>query len=1067
MMNWLTKILRIYPGEIVPVSQFVLLSLLMQAGLTAGITAADSIFFVQEGVDKLPVIYIAAPVMMLFYIPLITVLLSRFGIEFVVRFSNTILLMGGVGLFAGFYLSGSGDSGYPTWLIYTAKLYTYLWYVGIYSTLWNYIDTYFDLQTGKRVYGLFSAGAALGAMLGGALVKSITEYASVEWVFLVWSACALAAFGVLAWINKTQVKLTDTDTEDGPEGTFLERLSHMLETFNGSRFAILITLLLFSTLSLTSVCEFITMGIFSEGRSEEELAGLFGMLTMATNGLNLFINLFLFNKLVAVFGVRNMAFIQPIAYLAVFLTFSFTDAFAAAFLGYMAYQTLLVSIDNNNYNFLFNALPNKAKEQIRTFIEGFCEPCAAAIAGIFLLTWGRDMTVPKLAGTALAGVAAMFICVALLRNEYIQALVRNLRSTWLDLSISLKDTVQSLSRGELNRIITYARSDDYRSALTAIRFLWLRDQKLALESLIDLMPRLDDDDLNEAARILEEILVAENPEVTAQLILWIEDINHTSVLKHPRIFETLVTHGLLSDASIQLLMPQGTQIARHPMHASGTHDEATARDRGHFLQQLADMLHGGDSDRVIALKILNNRGERSFIPEVIPYATHENPSVRLAALEALAKLSGPDDQAYVRPLIKKLRLDDQREVKATIDMIAHTGDMGAVGLLIERSNTFTPSENLLLERTIATLGKRCVPIVVESLLNPRLNYRSRECAAQILSHISFYQLEVLFHSIVREELKRSTGFADFYRFLAHPEISSPALNLLPRYYSEQTVAATNFILSLYQLMGRLPDMDLIRSTLYSDNIKERGNAAETVSQSCGRIVSAKIFSNIEKVGRYGPIQTHSVRVSGQALRTWLSQQAEQTSELEWILTIQAMWELKDEAANAVCHKRLVNSESSLEREQMRELIKRSVADRSKRLPIYTPAERIWAASQSQLLDGLDLFEITHMIDSIKSRDFEPESTVIPPDSEAKSAWFVHEGSVDFRLNEGDAWNTLENPQAFGHEAAISEGPHQIVARAGREGCRLFEVDHRAIQRAIDVSANVGIHFLTLKVGYRP
>ena len=55
----------------------------------------------------------------------------------------------------------------PLPLCYAAKLWAALWYVGLYTLYWNFVDSYFNLADAKRVFSLLAAGSALGAIIGG------------------------------------------------------------------------------------------------------------------------------------------------------------------------------------------------------------------------------------------------------------------------------------------------------------------------------------------------------------------------------------------------------------------------------------------------------------------------------------------------------------------------------------------------------------------------------------------------------------------------------------------------------------------------------------------------------------------------------------------------------------------------------------------------------------------------------------------------------------------------------------------------------------------------------------
>ena len=81
MPEILTRFLRVQPGEGRKVLQFALLGALLQAGLATGMSAADSLFLIKIGADKLPVVYLLTPAMMLGYIPAFAWLLGRYHID--------------------------------------------------------------------------------------------------------------------------------------------------------------------------------------------------------------------------------------------------------------------------------------------------------------------------------------------------------------------------------------------------------------------------------------------------------------------------------------------------------------------------------------------------------------------------------------------------------------------------------------------------------------------------------------------------------------------------------------------------------------------------------------------------------------------------------------------------------------------------------------------------------------------------------------------------------------------------------------------------------------------------
>lgn len=415
-------------GDWARVAPLMVLSGLLQMGIAIGMSAADSLFIAHVGADRLPIVYAIMPVIMLVYIAGYTRLLSRQGIDFVFKLTVGVLVVGGVALSA--VLQRAGEI--PVEVIYAAKIYTSLWFIGLYSLLWNYVDGFFNLSDAKQAYGLIAGGAAVGAIIGGTLVTHLSALLGVGWLFMVWATSAAMAWPVLLWIER-KVDRVPAEVEMGSA-----RKRTLRETFGrllANRFVWVFTLLIFMTLVTATLCEFRSLSIFEEQvRTAEELASLFGHLYAGVNVLNLLITLVVFKFLVRHLGVRNIALVQPAAFLIVFGLLLLDGGMVAALAGFVVLQGLMTSIDYNNQNLLFNALPEQGKEETRTVIEGICEPMATATAGVFLLVAQQGISAD---GLSMVGFLMAIGCLALavvLRLDFVSAVVANIRRGWLDFS---------------------------------------------------------------------------------------------------------------------------------------------------------------------------------------------------------------------------------------------------------------------------------------------------------------------------------------------------------------------------------------------------------------------------------------------------------------------------------------------------------------------------------------------------------------------------------------------------------------------------------------------------------
>ena len=296
------------PWRVVP---FMILGALIQGGLAIGVSAADSLFISNIGANKLPVIYTCIPLIMLAYIGIYNRVLDLWGIDRLFVATIGILVVGG---FVFSYLL-RGDSP-PESVYYISMFYGAFWYIALYSLLWNFIDGFFDLSEAKRLFGLIAGGSALGAIGGGFLVTKLSGIMGVSWLFGVWSTTVLMALPVVWWIVRKIPRIAGDDGGDEEEEVSMRET---LRTVLGSRYVSVLTLVIFMVSVTATICEFRYYSIFeAHYPNEADLAALFGRLYAAVNVFNLIGTMFLFRVLVRWVGVRNVAIIQPIVYLAAF-----------------------------------------------------------------------------------------------------------------------------------------------------------------------------------------------------------------------------------------------------------------------------------------------------------------------------------------------------------------------------------------------------------------------------------------------------------------------------------------------------------------------------------------------------------------------------------------------------------------------------------------------------------------------------------------------------------------------------------------------------------------------------
>ncbi|MDZ4373782.1 MAG: hypothetical protein U1C74_20500, partial [Phenylobacterium sp.] len=431
MQGFASRLFKVEPGEWPKLLQFGLFGLMLQTGMGVGFAAGDAAFLTHVGAGQLPVIFLLTPVVMLVYTALFSYLLVRFSIDRVVEVTLGLLIFGGALLWA--LIEAGLPEPWDTGLYYALKLYLAVWYIGLYSLFWNFTDSYFDIQDAKRLFPLFAAFCALGTTLGALIVSGLAGVLPMHGFMLVWSGLALATAPVAFLLRRRWVRIADSDADldEGNRGVG-DQARLVANVFRTSPYAIALVATLFVTLLMTNLAEYQYSTVLQEGRSEAELAALFGQLYAAASIFNLVICLFAFNRLVTRMGVRNVALILPLTYFAVFAVFFLIGGEIAALGAFFAYHGVLTSIEYNNQNLLFNATPSHVKRPFRTVVEGLCEPLASLLSGAFLLLAAKHIDMRELSGIGVLLGAALVGVVMLLRHAYPVAMEANMRRGWLN-----------------------------------------------------------------------------------------------------------------------------------------------------------------------------------------------------------------------------------------------------------------------------------------------------------------------------------------------------------------------------------------------------------------------------------------------------------------------------------------------------------------------------------------------------------------------------------------------------------------------------------------------------------
>lgn len=1005
MINAVLRALRLERHDLAKVVPFASLAFMLQAGLSIGMSAGDALFLSGAGAANLPYIYMATAAAMLLYTPTMAFVSGRFGAGGALTLALLILMVSGVVVWACLSHMDALPPLLADGLSYAVRLYSAVWFIGLYTLFWNFADDYFDVQDGKRLFAILSAGTALGGIAGGSAVTAIADQIPIAMLYLVWAGLALTTLPLVLTIRRRWRQLSESeDLPDAEEQT--GTLAAIRQGLRNSRYIPMVVGVFLLSLLLGNINEFQYLSVFAGGRNEQDLAQLFGQLYGAASALTLVINLFLFNRLVLRLGVRSVALIVPTAYMLVF-TYYFGDfGLGPALLGFMLLQGVVPAIDFNNFNFLFNAIDERYRKQVRTFVEGLCEPFVTAFAGVALLLLRDGLSPEQLSAVGILLTLALILLVATLRGSYRQSMVDNLRRGWLDFGIGGVAPTGDRDLVLLRRLATDAMApEDVRAAALGMLIRPGAWTQADLRALLQFIDQAGPQGQVEAQRLLRRGL---QDGAGRPLLHLVDDPTRDGLWSRPAMVAELGAHQLLDRGRIEGLRKR---LAEQDMAAAAVIALWHSSDPDHCrlaLDRLAELRKGDEQERLAAVQALGRLGEERFAHLITDFLTDAAPEVRHGALVAL-KDTGPLRTMHLTDHVLGAIRKASPEARAVgIEVLASANDPAVLLPLLELADLLTPFERRTMEQAAAGLGTPAIPALVRVLRDRRYSFASRAVAARTLARLSPSQFAATTRDLAAAELRHAYA-AERNRHLVPVIEGSSGSTMLRRVYQDQQHDCLEFALLLLTLGGGLPNFELLMATLDSDNPKARGNALEALEQAANYEVFTLIRGLVDASAQ-AERTAHYAREQQPDDRTGTFRRAlDSELPLEAASAAQALRDLEGEKALPTLRARLRHGRSDLAQQTVLDLL--HLESSGQRL---TPVAKLAALISCALFQTSPLRDLLTIVSASEQCEID-ETSLFEPGERADSLFLILRGSATVTLPDGTV-TTHAAPDLIGQEA---------------------------------------------------
>jgi ATP:ADP antiporter, AAA family len=429
------KLLNIHPGE----GGLVLLTLLyaFAVAVAEALTtiAGYALFLTDFDAHLLPYTYLIVSLLASLASVGYLKASERFALSWVIL--GTLAILALLGLLYRVAL-GISDAG---WLRFGLPIFS-----GVVSTIslmlfWNLLGRLFNLQEGKRLFGVIGAGKEVGAMLTGFCTPVLLLWlntANLLWVATVAFVCALGLcfriqqrYGKRFLANPDEFASVDALTKSSDQGGW--RYDHYVHW-------------IIAVYTLWAAAGYFIDTIFYTQLEHylpgaDQLAGFIGLFSGVAGVTSLLMQLFIAGRLLNRFRLTQLIAVTP-SLLAlctlVFVLGGTVSALPAILVGGPVLANLLLytfdNIDSPMLNLLYQPLPAQRRTQVQTLVDGIMNPLSMGLSGalLLLLTSVLQWTAVQLGAVLLIVLASWAIMAVRVGRAYPQKLQQAVANRTLD-----------------------------------------------------------------------------------------------------------------------------------------------------------------------------------------------------------------------------------------------------------------------------------------------------------------------------------------------------------------------------------------------------------------------------------------------------------------------------------------------------------------------------------------------------------------------------------------------------------------------------------------------------------
>jgi ATP:ADP antiporter, AAA family len=718
------------------------------------------------------------------------------------------------------------------------------------SQFWTLANDVYDPRQAKRLFGFIGGGAALGGMMGSAIVAFTVQWVGTNNLLLVSAATLIVCAAVVAVVvrQSAHVELSGLAVAAEEKGVGGRQAVNLLRK---SRHLQIIALVIgFAAMGAAIIDQQLLLAAeaFKAQDGTDTLSAFFGQVQLYLSIAGFIIQVWLTSRIHRFLGIGFALMMLPLGLGISAMVILFNHALWAPAFARVLDTSLRYSLDKTSREVLFLPLPADLKYQAKPFVDvtvdRFGKAAGAVVALLLIKEWGAGVNWQQLSYASLC-LTGLWIFAALAArkgylNAFRQSLARrqvqpaHMRVDVADLS-TIETLIEELASPDERRVlyaIDLLESLDKRNLVTPL--LLHHDSAAVRARALGVMGSAQQERAERWLPAIERLMNDEDPDVRAAAVRALANIRDEKV--------TELVRPLLDDSSPRIVATAAVVLARSEQPADVARAEAAL---ARIASDTRETAAAGRRDVAAAIRQIPDTRFRQIL---IPLLYDTDPAVAAEAMQSVRQ-SGLSDYLFVPTLVSLLR---HRRLKSSArDVLVSYGEevLDALAHFLR-----DPDEDVWVRRhlpaTIALIPcQKTMNILAGCLEDPDGFLRYKAIAALDRLHRAYGDLRfnrAPVEGLILKEARRYYLYLSLHTNLFVRE-RLPQDFLLARALEEKIRRTVDRIYRLLALIYPWQDISAARWTMDHGESRARASAMEYLDNLLSGVLRKQLMPILEEL----------------------------------------------------------------------------------------------------------------------------------------------------------------------------------------------------------------------------